>query len=110
MKVTIKGDEGQEGLEGLASPVPRHHYLVTPYFVTLYGLPCPFRMKPIALKFGGYQEPASIHNRAAGRFGELLKRKLGGSVGSRRAARQRAAAMASSFSTTTIGCAKAKLT
>jgi TRAP-type C4-dicarboxylate transport system substrate-binding protein len=34
-------------------------------------------MKPIALKFGGYQEPASIHNRAAGRFGELLKRKLG---------------------------------
>jgi hypothetical protein len=22
-------------------------------------------MKPIALKFGGYQEPASIHNRAA---------------------------------------------
>ena len=34
-------------------------------------------MKPIALKFGGYQEPASIHNRAAGRFGELLTRKLG---------------------------------
>src|SRR5215510_24982 len=37
-------------------------------------------MKPIALKFGGYQEPASIHNRAAGRFGELLKRKLGDRV------------------------------
>jgi TRAP-type transport system periplasmic protein len=34
-------------------------------------------MKPIALKFGGYQEPASIHNRAAGRFGELLTSKLG---------------------------------
>ena len=37
-------------------------------------------MKPIVLKFGGYQEPASIHNRAAGRFGELLKRKLGDRV------------------------------
>jgi TRAP-type transport system periplasmic protein len=50
-----------------------------PYFVA-YGLQQPtrpFRMKPIALKFGGYQEPASIHNRAAGRFGELLTRKLG---------------------------------
>jgi TRAP-type transport system periplasmic protein len=34
-------------------------------------------MKLIALRFGGYQEPASIHNRAAGRFGELLARKLG---------------------------------
>jgi TRAP-type C4-dicarboxylate transport system substrate-binding protein len=32
---------------------------------------------PIRLKFGGYQEPASIHNRAAGRFGELLKERLG---------------------------------
>ena len=32
---------------------------------------------PIALKFGGYQEPASIHNRAAGRFGELLEQQLG---------------------------------
>jgi TRAP-type C4-dicarboxylate transport system substrate-binding protein len=31
----------------------------------------------IHLKFGGYQEPASIHNRAAGRFGELLKERLG---------------------------------
>jgi len=29
------------------------------------------------LKFGGYQEPASIHNRAAGRFGELLRKTLG---------------------------------
>jgi TRAP-type C4-dicarboxylate transport system substrate-binding protein len=34
----------------------------------------------IALKFGGYQEPASIHNRAAGRFGELLKKTLGDRV------------------------------
>jgi TRAP-type transport system periplasmic protein len=33
--------------------------------------------EPLKLKFGGYQEPASIHNRAAGRFGELLKKKLG---------------------------------
>ena len=33
--------------------------------------------KPLLLKFGGYQEPASIHNRAAGRFGDLLKQKLG---------------------------------
>lgn len=32
---------------------------------------------PIVLKFGGYQEPASIHNRAAGRFGELLQKQLG---------------------------------
>ena len=31
----------------------------------------------IHLKFGGYQEPASVHNQAAGRFGELLKKKLG---------------------------------
>jgi TRAP-type C4-dicarboxylate transport system substrate-binding protein len=33
--------------------------------------------KPIVLKFGGYQEPASIHNRAAVRFGELLRKALG---------------------------------
>ncbi|HET9403731.1 MAG TPA: TRAP transporter substrate-binding protein [Burkholderiales bacterium] len=32
---------------------------------------------PIVLKFGGYQEPASIHNRAAGRFGGLLTKQLG---------------------------------
>jgi len=38
-------------------------------------------MKPIALKFGGYQEPASIHNRAAGRFGELMKERLGDHIG-----------------------------
>ena len=34
-------------------------------------------MNQIVLKFGGYQEPASIHNQAAGRFGELLKKQLG---------------------------------
>jgi len=34
-------------------------------------------MSPLVLKFGGYQEPASIHNQAAGRFGELLKKSLG---------------------------------
>src|SRR5476651_1799493 len=36
-----------------------------------------FFMNPIAIKFGGYQKPASIHNRAAARFGEILKAKLG---------------------------------
>src|SRR5262245_48935531 len=36
--------------------------------------------KPLQLKFGGYQEPASIHNRAAGRFGELLERELGNRI------------------------------
>ena len=34
-------------------------------------------MNQIVLKFGGYQEPASIHNQAAGRFGKLLKKQLG---------------------------------
>ena len=34
-------------------------------------------MPPIVIKFGGYQNPASIHNRAAARFGELLKKKFG---------------------------------
>ena len=34
-------------------------------------------MSQLVLKFGGYQEPASIHNQAAGRFGELLKKSLG---------------------------------
>ncbi len=37
-------------------------------------------MTAIHLKFGGYQEPASIHNRAAGRFGEHLKDRLGDRV------------------------------
>jgi len=34
----------------------------------------------MVLKFGGYQKPASIHNRAAARFGELLKQRLGDRV------------------------------
>lgn len=34
-------------------------------------------MTPITMKFGGYQPPASIHNQAARRFGELLEDKLG---------------------------------
>jgi TRAP-type C4-dicarboxylate transport system substrate-binding protein len=34
-------------------------------------------MSRIELKFGGYQEPASIHNQAAARFGELLQQSLG---------------------------------
>jgi TRAP-type transport system periplasmic protein len=29
------------------------------------------------MKFGGYQKPASIHNRAAGEFGAALKRRFG---------------------------------
>ena len=35
---------------------------------------------PIALKFGGYQPPASIHNQAARRFGERLAETLGDRV------------------------------
>ena len=31
----------------------------------------------LLIRFGGYQEPASIHNRAAARFGELLHERLG---------------------------------
>ena len=38
------------------------------------------RMNSIALKFGGYQAPASVHNRAATRFGELLAERLGGKI------------------------------
>jgi len=34
----------------------------------------------VVIKFGGYQEPASIHNRAASRFGELLRERLGDRV------------------------------
>ena len=34
----------------------------------------------IPIKFGGYQEPASIHNRAAAHFSELLEQKLGDRV------------------------------
>jgi TRAP-type transport system periplasmic protein len=34
----------------------------------------------ITLKFGGYQKPASIHNQAATRFGELLRERLGAGI------------------------------
>ncbi|HEX9685526.1 MAG TPA: TRAP transporter substrate-binding protein DctP [Burkholderiales bacterium] len=34
-------------------------------------------MTAITLKFGGYQEPASVHHRAAARFGEIIRQKLG---------------------------------
>jgi TRAP-type transport system periplasmic protein len=34
-------------------------------------------MQPIEFRFGGYQEPASIHNRAASYFGEQLCKRLG---------------------------------
>ncbi len=37
-------------------------------------------MTPITLKFGGYQPPASIHNQAARRFGEVLEQRLGDRV------------------------------
>src|SRR3978361_1948559 len=37
-------------------------------------------MPPTAIRFGGYQKPASIHNRAAARFGEILQNKLGDRV------------------------------
>jgi TRAP-type C4-dicarboxylate transport system substrate-binding protein len=37
-------------------------------------------MKPIVIKLGGYQKPASVHNQAAGLFGEILKQRLGGRV------------------------------
>jgi TRAP-type transport system periplasmic protein len=33
-------------------------------------------LKTIAIRFGGYQRPASIHNRAAAHFGELLEREF----------------------------------
>jgi TRAP-type C4-dicarboxylate transport system substrate-binding protein len=37
-------------------------------------------MEPIALRFGGYQPPASIHNQAARRFGDRLRERLGDRV------------------------------
>jgi TRAP-type C4-dicarboxylate transport system substrate-binding protein len=37
-------------------------------------------MERMAIAFGGYQPPASIHNRAARRFGEVLEQKLGDRV------------------------------
>jgi TRAP-type C4-dicarboxylate transport system substrate-binding protein len=38
-------------------------------------------MERVTLRFGGYQPPASIHNRAAQRFGDLLGEKLGDRIG-----------------------------
>ena len=37
-------------------------------------------MKPIVMKFGGYQAPSSVHNQAGRRFGEILMQKLGAGV------------------------------
>lgn len=37
-------------------------------------------MKPLVIKFGGYQGPASINTQGAVRFGEVLRRKLGDAV------------------------------
>jgi TRAP-type transport system periplasmic protein len=37
-------------------------------------------MERMAIAFGGYQPPASIHNRAARRFGEVLEQELGDRV------------------------------
>src|SRR4029453_12176135 len=34
----------------------------------------------LVIKFGGYQKPASVHNRAAARFGELLAERLSDEV------------------------------
>ena len=37
-------------------------------------------MKPIVIRLGGYQKPASIHTQACVRFGELLREKLGDAI------------------------------
>ena len=37
-------------------------------------------MTATVLRFGGYQEPESVHNRAAAHFGKLLEKKLGDRV------------------------------
>ncbi|HXV09735.1 MAG TPA: TRAP transporter substrate-binding protein [Burkholderiales bacterium] len=37
-------------------------------------------MKPLVMKFGGYQAPSSVHNQAGRRFGEILRQKLGDRV------------------------------
>jgi TRAP-type C4-dicarboxylate transport system substrate-binding protein len=37
-------------------------------------------MKPIVIRLGGYQKPASIHTQACVRFGERLREKLGSRV------------------------------
>jgi len=34
-------------------------------------------MKPVVIRLGGYQKPASIHTRSCRRFGEALQRELG---------------------------------
>ena len=38
-------------------------------------------MDKVSFKFGGYQEPASIHNQAASYFGERLRERLGKDIG-----------------------------
>jgi TRAP-type C4-dicarboxylate transport system substrate-binding protein len=37
-------------------------------------------MKPIVIRLGGYQKPASIHTQACVRFGERLREKLGDAI------------------------------
>jgi TRAP-type C4-dicarboxylate transport system substrate-binding protein len=37
-------------------------------------------MKPLIIKFGGYQKSASVHTRAASHFGDLLRHSLGGRI------------------------------
>ncbi|HSN41791.1 MAG TPA: TRAP transporter substrate-binding protein DctP [Burkholderiales bacterium] len=37
-------------------------------------------MTPVVIRFGGYQKPASVHTRAAVRFGEALAEKLGNRI------------------------------
>ena len=37
-------------------------------------------MNPIAIKVGGYQGPTSINTRAAARFGDVLRERLGEEV------------------------------
>lgn len=37
-------------------------------------------MNPVTMKFGGYQKPASIHNRAAAAFGKAVKERMGDAV------------------------------
>ena len=38
-------------------------------------------MDKLELRFGGYQEPASIHNQAASYFGDRLRARLGNGIG-----------------------------
>src|ERR1700712_2592530 len=37
-------------------------------------------MSPIVIKFGGYQKPASLHSRAAARFGEIIRMQSGSRI------------------------------